>query len=108
MGKRGLLGPELQVGHDSCGLITQDDVDLDVLGTGNGCLEGSGVGLPADLGGGVDQLVVVGAVVGVDQVCLRHKQIILTFLRLHPSTAFLTLWLAMRATPFLLRDSCPQ
>ena len=29
------------------------------------------------------------------------------FLRLHPSTAFPTLWLTMMATPFLLRDSCP-
>ena len=27
---------------------------------------------------------------------------------LHPSTAFRTLLLIMRATPFLLRDSCPQ
>ena len=29
-------------------------------------------------------------------------------LRLHPSTAFLTLLLTMMATPFLPRDSCPQ
>ena len=29
-------------------------------------------------------------------------------LRLHPSTAFWTLLLTMMATPFLLRDSCPQ
>ncbi|CAM9851830.1 unnamed protein product [Rangifer tarandus platyrhynchus] len=29
-------------------------------------------------------------------------------LRLHPSTAFCTLLLTLRATPFLLRDSCPQ
>ena len=29
-------------------------------------------------------------------------------LRLHPSTAFQTLLLTMMATPFLLRDSCPQ
>ena len=28
--------------------------------------------------------------------------------RLYPSTAFQTLLLSMRATPFLLRDSCPQ
>ena len=27
---------------------------------------------------------------------------------LHPSTAFQTLLLTMTATPFLLRDSCPQ
>ena len=31
---------------------------------------------------------------------------ILSFLRLHPSTAFQTLLLTMMATPFLLRDSC--
>ena len=41
-------------------------------------------------------------------VCLGEKQIILSFLRLHPSTAFQTLLLTMMATPFLLRDSCPQ
>ena len=35
-------------------------------------------------------------------------EIILSFLRLHPSTAFWTLVLTMMATPFLLRDSCPQ
>ena len=29
-------------------------------------------------------------------------------LRLHPSTAFRTLSLTMMATPFLLRDACPQ
>ena len=29
-------------------------------------------------------------------------------LRLHPSAAFQTLLLTMMATPFLLRDSCPQ
>ena len=29
-------------------------------------------------------------------------------LRLHPSIAFWTLLLTMMATPFLLRDSCPQ
>ena len=27
---------------------------------------------------------------------------------IHPSTAFRTLLLTMMATPFLLRDSCPQ
>ena len=32
----------------------------------------------------------------------------LLFLRLHPSTAFQTVLLTMMATPFLLRDSCPQ
>ena len=31
-----------------------------------------------------------------------------SFLNLHPSTAFQTLLFTMRATPFLLRDSCPQ
>ena len=33
---------------------------------------------------------------------------VLSFLRLHPSTAFRTLLLTMMATPFLLSDSCPQ
>ena len=37
-----------------------------------------------------------------------RTEIILSFLRLHPSTAFQTLLLTMMATPFLLRDSCPQ
>ena len=37
-----------------------------------------------------------------------ETEIILSFLRLHPSTAFQTLLLTMIATPFLLRDSCPQ
>ena len=37
-----------------------------------------------------------------------ETEIILSFLRLHPSTAFQTLLLTMWATPFLLRDSCPQ
>ena len=35
-----------------------------------------------------------------------RTEIILSFLRLHSSTAFQTLLLAMTATPFLLRDSC--
>ena len=39
-------------------------------------------------------------------VCLGNEQIILSFLRLHPSSAFWTLLLTMMATPFLLRDSC--
>ena len=38
----------------------------------------------------------------------KWTKIILSFLRLHPSTAFRTLLLTMMATPFLLRDSCPQ
>ena len=35
-------------------------------------------------------------------------EIVLSFLRLHPSNAFQTLLLTMRVTPFLLRCSCPQ
>ena len=38
----------------------------------------------------------------------KQTEIILLFLRLHPSTALQTLWLIMMTTPFLLRDSCPQ
>ena len=38
----------------------------------------------------------------------KRREIFLSFLRLHPSTAFWTLLLTMRAAPFLLRDSCPQ
>ena len=38
----------------------------------------------------------------------KQTEIILSFLRLHPSTAFQTLLLTVRLTPFLLRDSCPQ
>ena len=38
----------------------------------------------------------------------KQTEIILSFLRLHPSTALQTLLLTMMATPFLLRDSCPQ
>ena len=38
----------------------------------------------------------------------KWTEIILSFLRLHPSTAFWTLLLTMRAPPFLLRDSCPH
>ena len=37
-----------------------------------------------------------------------ETEIILSFLRLHPSTAFRTLLLTMMAIPFLLRDSCLQ
>ena len=42
--------------------------------------------------------------------CLPQKrtEIILSFLRLYLSTAFCILLLIMRATPFLLRDSCSQ
>ena len=38
----------------------------------------------------------------------KQIEIILSFLRLHPSTAFQTLLLTVMVTPFLLRDSCPQ
>ena len=38
----------------------------------------------------------------------RQTEIILSFLRLLPSAAFRALFLTMRSTPFLLRDSCPQ
>ena len=38
----------------------------------------------------------------------KRTELILSFLRLYPSTEFQTLLLTMRATPFLLRDSCPQ
>ena len=38
----------------------------------------------------------------------KRREIILSFLRLHPSTAFQTLLLTMMATPFLLKESCPQ
>ena len=38
----------------------------------------------------------------------KRTEIILSFLRLHPSTAFRTLLLTLRAAPFLPRDSCQQ
>ena len=38
----------------------------------------------------------------------KRTEIILSFLRLHPSNAFQTLLLTMIAMPFILRDSCPQ
>ena len=38
----------------------------------------------------------------------KRIEIILSFLRLHPSIAFWTLLLTMMATQFLLRDSCPD
>ena len=37
-----------------------------------------------------------------------ETEIIVSFLRLHPSTAFQTFLLTMRDTPFLLRDSGSQ
>ena len=38
----------------------------------------------------------------------KQTEIILSFLSQHPSIAFQTLLLTMMATPFCLRDSCPQ
>ena len=37
----------------------------------------------------------------------KQTEIVLSFFRLHPSTAFQTL-VDYEATPFLLRESCPQ
>ena len=56
---------------------------------------------------------VTGWGIGLDCVILnglpwKRTEIILSLLRLHPSTAFQTLLLTMIATPFLLRDSCLQ
>ena len=44
----------------------------------------------------------------LDGLPWKHTAINLSFLRLHPNTAFPTHLLTMIATPFLLRDSCPQ
>ena len=44
----------------------------------------------------------------IEQFAWKCTEIILLFLRLHPNTAFQTLLLARMATPFLLKDSCPQ
>ena len=41
----------------------------------------------------------------IEWFALERTEIILSFLRLHLSTAFWTLLLTMMATPFLLRDS---
>ena len=38
----------------------------------------------------------------------KWTEVILSFSRLHPGTAFWTLLLTMMVTPFLLRDSRPQ
>ena len=38
----------------------------------------------------------------------KQTEIILSFLRLHPGTAFQSLLLTVRVTPFFLRDSCPH
>ena len=42
--------------------------------------------------------------------CLPWKwtEVILSFLRFHPSTAFWSLLLTVNATPYLLSDFCPQ
>ena len=44
----------------------------------------------------------------IEWFALETNEIILSFLRLHPSIAFQILLLTVMATPFLLRDSCPQ
>ena len=44
----------------------------------------------------------------IEWLALETNRDNLSFLRLHPSTAFWTLLLTMMTTPFLLRDSCPQ
>ena len=41
----------------------------------------------------------------IESFALKGTGIILSFLRLHPSNAFLTLLLTIMATPFLLRGS---
>ena len=38
----------------------------------------------------------------------KRTEIILSFLKLHPSITFQTLVMTMRTTLFLQRDSCPQ
>ena len=44
----------------------------------------------------------------IEWFALEMNKIILSFLGLHPSTAFQTLLLTVMAAPFLLKDSCPQ
>ena len=39
----------------------------------------------------------------IEWFALKQTEMVLSFLRLHPSTAFQTLLLTMMATPFLLR-----
>ena len=43
----------------------------------------------------------------VNGLPLKGAKIVLLFLRLHPSNAFQTPLLTMRATPFLLREFLP-
>ena len=45
---------------------------------------------------------------GIEWFALEMNRDHSVILRLHPSTAFQNLLLTMMATPFLLRDSCPQ
>ena len=45
---------------------------------------------------------------GIEWFAQKRTEIILSFLRFRPSTTFWTPLLTMMATPFLLRDSCPQ
>ena len=44
----------------------------------------------------------------IEWFALEMTEVILSFLRLYPSTAFQTLWLTMIATRFLLKDSHTQ
>ena len=44
----------------------------------------------------------------IEWFALEMTKTILSFLRLYPSTAFQTLLLTIRVTPFLQRDSFPQ
>ena len=44
----------------------------------------------------------------IEWLALETNRDYFVFLRLYPSTAFQTLLLTMRVTPFLLRDSYPQ
>ena len=48
------------------------------------------------------------AIHGVTKSQTQLSVHILSFLRVHPSTAFQTLLLTMMSTPFLRRDFCPQ
>ena len=54
-------------------------------------------------GQGIDLITVI--LNGLPWKCTK---IIVSALRLHLSTAFQTLLLTMMATPFFIRDSCPQ
>ena len=44
----------------------------------------------------------------LDALSWKQTKFILSFLRLYLTVAFWTLLLTMRATPFLLRDYCPE